>query len=380
MPWKGDVHQCACSRATSLPLCILRIFKTGPGEPLMFLAEKRNSSPSPADPAQQMSYARALRGGGRSTCATRRLFRSHSRSRLRSAKNPSIPRDRPAQWISCCHALHESLTNPKSTGKATVIIRLKASFKNTSAPRSCFHGAVFKQAALQQQGVVLPRWWSRIQSMTYRMTGAMGPSASLRQPPALGGFCGRRSPKRRTRARFRQSLHGSLPPTDPTCHIQMCFLPRCGSQTQQRAGSALISSTTTSQPPATHPNMGREWRTNRLAGLPSVVYCTQRASSFHSQLTTPLQSDSTYTQGLLATYLTALSLFHIPPALDGSWELYLAGGPSARVQSLKRRTEAILQLLYTPQETACQVRASSIAACLGVGGCGCGFRDGPLAP
>lgn len=165
MLWKGDVHQCACSRATSLLLCILRIFKIGPGEPSMFLLKKRNSSP--ADPAQQMSYARALLGGGRSTCATRRFFRSHSRSRLRNEKNPSIPRDRPAQWISCCHALHESLTNPKSTGKTTVIIRLKASFKNTIAPRSCFHGAVFKQAILQQQGVVLPHWWSRIQSMTY---------------------------------------------------------------------------------------------------------------------------------------------------------------------------------------------------------------------
>lgn len=329
MPWKGDVHQCACSRATSLPLCILRIFKTGPGEPLMFLAEKRNSSPSPADPAQQMSYARALRGGGRSTCATRRLFRSHSRSRLRSAKNPSIPRDRPAQWISCCHALHESLTNPKSTGKATVIIRLKASFKNTSAPRSCF----------------LPRCGSQTQQ---RAGSALSGNSHM---PSSGE---RRAPS-----------------------LLAC---RIGASRGAQCHRGFISSTTTSQPPATHPNMGREWRTNRLAGLPSVVYCTQRASSFHSQLTTPLQSDSTYTQGLLATYLTALSLFHIPPALDGSWELYLAGGPSARVQSLKRRTEAILQLLYTPQETACQVRASFIAACLGVEGCGCGFRDGPLAP
>lgn len=150
MPWRGDVRQCACSRAASLLLCILRIFKTGPGEPLMFLLTKRDSSP--ADPAQQKSCARALLGGGRSTCATRRFFRSHSRSRLRSEKNPSMPRDRPARWISCCHALHESLTSPKSTGKTTVTIRLKASCKNTIAPRSCFHGAVFEQSMTYDGG------------------------------------------------------------------------------------------------------------------------------------------------------------------------------------------------------------------------------------
>lgn len=215
--------------------------------------------------------------------------------------------------------------------------------------------------------------------------------------------------------------------------MQPCFLPRCGSQTQQRADSAVsgnshmpssverrapallscrigasrgaqchrvfisytishttlfstlplpeaLEKSTASQPPATHPNMGRAWRTSRLAGLPSVVCCTQRASSFHSRLTTPLQSDSTCTQGLLATWLTALSFFNIPPALDGSWELYLAGGPSARVQSLKKRTEEIMQLLHIPQEPVHQARASFIAACLKVEGCGCGFRDGPLAP
>lgn len=46
MPWRGDVRQCACSRAASLLLCILRVFKIGPGEPLMFLLKKRDSSPA----------------------------------------------------------------------------------------------------------------------------------------------------------------------------------------------------------------------------------------------------------------------------------------------------------------------------------------------
>lgn len=61
MPWEGDVRHCACSRATSLLLCTLRVFKTGPGEPLMFLLKKRNSSP--ADPAQPIQPSRCRTRG-----------------------------------------------------------------------------------------------------------------------------------------------------------------------------------------------------------------------------------------------------------------------------------------------------------------------------
>lgn len=39
-----------------------------------------------------------------------------------------------------------------------------------------------------------------------------------------------------------------------------------------------------------------------------------------------------------------------------------------------------MQLLYMPQETVCQVRASFIAACLKVEGCGCGFEMDPWRP
>lgn len=75
------------------------------------LAEE-TKQPTPA--AQQMSYARAPGGGGAEhLLPTGRFFRSHSRSRLHNEKNPSIPRDRPARWISSCQAFHESLTNPK---------------------------------------------------------------------------------------------------------------------------------------------------------------------------------------------------------------------------------------------------------------------------
>lgn len=361
---------------------------------------------------QQMSYARALLGGGRSARAARRLPRSHSRSRLRNEKNPSIPRHRPAQWISCCRALHERLTNPRSTGQTTVITRRKASSKNTSAPRPCFHGAVFKQAIPRHQGVVLPHWWSRIQSVTY--DGGEGPSASLRQPPALVVSVWDRVPEdgpgdgpatRSTGALRQQTRHATykhasclgvaprhsngLPqpsletlPCRPAWNDARLLL--CPAVSEHQGVQGVHSGPECSYQPCrcqrrlrSPPQVSLPRRTRAWDGSGLLYPASQLVPQSVGRAFAKWFDISTGPSGSIFDSIVLLQHPTSTGWIMGAVSRWRSLGPRPAPQ---RRTEETMQLLHMPQETVCQVRASFVAACLKVEGCGCGFRDGPLAP
>lgn len=150
MPWKGDVHQCACSRAASRLLCILRIFEIGPGEPMTFLVKNRSSSPS-----RCRMRGRYWAGGGAPAPPAVSSVRTPGPVSATKRTHQLPGTDRPSasgvHWQDHCH--HQAEGQFQEYNRTTIML-----------PR---RSVQFRQAILQQQGVVLPLWWPRIQSMTY---------------------------------------------------------------------------------------------------------------------------------------------------------------------------------------------------------------------
>lgn len=108
MPWNGDVHQCACSRATSLLLCILRIFRIGPGEPLMDVLVEETKQPA----QQNVVCAGARPGGGAPAQPAISSVRSPVSATKRTHQFPGT--DQPSgSPVVHSMAFQEGLTNPK---------------------------------------------------------------------------------------------------------------------------------------------------------------------------------------------------------------------------------------------------------------------------